>query len=583
MNKERIKIALFDLTDCEGCELQFLTLKEKMLDFFQDYEILNWRLLEENRKIRYYDLVFITGTPVKKEEQEFLKLIRSRTKFLVALGNCAVSAAIPGLVKEKERKRLTEYVYKRGYKAKAIEARPLKDYVKVDKEIPGCPVEFLALENFIKEIPRLTRPSPPLFRGPCRFVPDYVTKIEGHGSLKVNFRDSQARLEIEEGERLIEGILLGRDFSQAPWIVSRICGICPVAHNLASLKALEDALKIRPNEIITSLRKLLLYGQIIHSHLFHLFFLSLPDYLAQKSGLDLAKVCPAEFHLALNIKRSSEKILIKIGGQAIHPTNTKIGGFIKLPERKELFSLLNELSESIDEAEDLVKFFLKLKYPNFKRKTEYLGLGEGYEFYEGKVISNKNEAFPPKDYKKEIKEEIRPYSTAKFGKRKDGFMLGALARISLHEDLLNKRAKALLEASGLHFPTYNPFHNNLAQALEILHLYEESLKELEKLTSLKEKDYKNAEKNIDFIVKAASGVGALEAPRGTLYHFYEIDKEGKIKNADIIPPTVCNLSNLEGDAKGLLKKRKGLPKEKKVKLLEMLIRAYDPCITCAVH
>ena len=577
-----MKIAIFDLTDCEGCELQFITLKEKLLDFFQDYEIVNWRLLQEEEKAKYFDIAIVTGTPVKPEEREFLRLIRSRSKYLVALGYCATNGGIQGWVRPADRKKLTDYVYKKGYKPRATEAQPLSFYVKVDKEIPGCPVLPDALEDFIKEIPKLSKPThPPKVKSPCRFLPDYITKIEGHGTLKVSLKKAKAQLEVDEGERLIEGILLGRDFKEAPWITSRICGICPVAHNLTSLKALENALNIKPNEVIVSLRKVLLYSQIIHSHIFHLFFLSLPDFLGEESGIKLAKVCPAEFHLVLNLKRISEKISEIIGGQVIHPTNTTFGGFNKLPQKHQLSYLLEEAKQVMDEAEDLVKLFSKIHYPKIFRESEYLAMED---YYEGKIISNKAQSFWPNNYKKEIKEEIIPHSTAKIGRRSEtGLMVGALARLNLKITSLNPRAKKVLSQAKIDFPNFNPFLNNLAQAIEVLHLLEETVKELTHLTLLKDSLYQKAGEKPRFEIKAKEGVGALEAPRGTLYHFYQIDNSGKIKNADILTPTVQNLSNIEKDANVLLSQIKNYPKEKKIKLLKMLIRAYDPCITCSVH
>lgn len=582
-----IKIAIFDLTDCEGCELQFLELKEKLLDFFQRFDVLNWRLLKEKKRLSKYDIAIITGTPIKKEEVELLKEVRARSKFLVALGSCACTGGIASLIKEKQRKRLIEYVYGKKWKTKSILPKPISFYVKVDKEIPGCPVNFSDLNKFIKEIPHIAKPSSPLpFPSPCELIPDYVTKIEGHGTLNINFKEKTAWLKVEEGERLVEGILLGRGFKEAPYITSRICGICPVAHNLASIKAMENIFGYTPNHIIIKLRKLLLFGQIIHSHLFHLFFLALPDFMGYKDSIQLASACPAEFHLALNIKRVSEDILKIIGGQVIHPTNTKIGGFIKLPPQSSLLKLLDNLKNTIDEAEDLAKIFLNLPYPKISRETEYLAIssGSGYEFYDGKVASSFGKSFSAGDYKKEIKEEIRPNQTAKIGKRNSSdFMVGALARLNLFYKFLNPKAQKLLTQSNITLPSHNPFHNNLAQAIEILHLYEESIKILNELCLINEKDYKQAFQNQSIKIKKGKGVGALEAPRGTLYHFYEVDENGLIKKCDIVTPTVCNLGNLEKNAKELLQKTCKLSKNKCIKQVEMLIRAYDPCITCAVH
>jgi len=577
-----MKIAIFDLTDCEGCELQFLTLKEKLLELFENYEVANWRLLQEKGHKTKYDIAIVTGTPVKQSERDLLKMIRSQSKYLVALGYCATSGGIQGWVKPEERQKITEYVYNKKYKPLATEAKPISCYVKVDKEIPGCPANVKALEEFIKNLPQLN--IEPIRKQPSKpgwFIPDYITKIEGHATLKVDLQHNKARLIVEEGERLIEGILLQRDFQKAPWVTSRICGVCPQAHNLASIKAIENALGISPNDVVVSLRKILLYAQIIQSHLFHLFFLSLPDFWNAKSGIDLAKEYPAEFHLVLNLKRTTEKILQTVGGQVIHPTNTTVGGFINLPRQEELLGLLSSLEDTIDEARDLIKLFIRLKYPQLNRKREYLAMED---YYNGTVFSSQKRNFPPQEYKREIQEKIIPNSTAKIGQRdKGGFMVGALARLNLGLVELDYEIKQYLTKSGIILSNHNPFLNNLAQAIEIYNLYQKSIKEINNLTSLKASTYQKAGIKEEIKIKAGEGVGSVEAPRGTLYHYYQIDKKGKIQNADILTPTVQNLSNIEEDIQRLLLQHKEYSREKKIKLVEMLIRAYDPCITCAVH
>src|SRR3972149_495060 len=205
-------------------------------------------------------------------------------------------------------------------------------------------------------------------------LPDYITKIEGHGVLNIHFRECKARLEVTEGERLFEAVLLGQDAIRAPFITSRICGACPTAHNLASIAAVENALNITPDELTMDLRKLMLSGQVIFSHLLHLFFLVLPDYYGVPSALALAEKFPAEYHLALNLKRLSDHLLTIVGGRPIHPTTTTVGGFIKYPAKGELITLQNEIADVLDEAEDFVKIFMAIEYPEYRRESEYLCL-----------------------------------------------------------------------------------------------------------------------------------------------------------------------------------------------------------------
>lgn len=415
---------------------------------------------------------------------------------------------------------------------------------------------------------------------------NFITKIEGHGKLNISFASGKAKLEIDEGERLFEALLLGRPYHDAPFITSRICGVCPVAHTLASIKGLENALKIKPSETTINLRRMIMAGQIIQSHALHLFFLALADYLPGiDSALDLAKKNPVLFKIAVNLKKIGDDITTIIGGRNVHPINLVVGGFSKLPDKNKIKDAVEEAKNLIPSIQKVIRIFSKFSYPDYFKETEYLCLknAKNYEIYEGDVLSSTGKMFKTDNYKKEIKEEIKPYSTAKFGKRTSlGFMVGAIARISNLQDNLNYLAKKELIKTKIIYPTYNSFYNNLAQAVEILHFLEEITK-LGKII-LKDKDYESAlAKPIK--IKSESGVGAVEAPRGTLYHYYELDKNGLIKNCDIITPTVQNLSNIEAEAKVIL--TNGLSKNRSTKKiakeLEMLVRSYDPCITCSVH
>lgn len=414
-------------------------------------------------------------------------------------------------------------------------------------------------------------------------TPDYIAKIEGHGKLDISFSQNKARLVVEEGERLFEGLVIGRPYYDIPFIVSRICGICPTAHYLASIKALESALEVKVDSTAIQLRKILLLAQITQSHILHAFYLSLPDYIEVDDINGIAKYAPAEFALGIRIKKVSDKIVEIIGGRAVHPVTPVVGGFTKFPNKKELTQLRDDLENSLEDLGHMVRFFSRLQYPELKRETEYLALNHDaeYAFYDGLVLSSHGQAFKPEQYKQQIKEIIKNYSTAKFAKRQGkGFMVGALARISIHPETLNHNAKSALDEyfPGEHFPSYNSFHNNFAQVIEILHCYEEMIKLLNQLI-----EEGIGQTMVKFAIKAGQGVGAVEAPRGTLYHYYKLDKNGLVTDCDIVTPTVQNLTNIEEDANQLLRTTKSLINKKRADLLERLVRAYDPCITCSVH
>ncbi|MDP1710337.1 MAG: nickel-dependent hydrogenase large subunit, partial [candidate division WWE3 bacterium] len=306
----------------------------------------------------------------------------------------------------------------------------------------------------------------------------FIAKIEGHGRLKVDWKQNRVVLEVTESERLFEGIVVGRPAEEAPWITARICGVCPTAHNLCAFKALEQALGIVPDEITVLLRRLHLDAQMLQSHALHLYFLSLPDYLGIDSGLELKEKHPHHFQAALKLKEVSDKIAEVVGGRSTHPTRTTLGGYHKLPTPTEIKELRKDLKGALAAAEQTVNLATELKYPPLKSKLLFLSqVGEGkiYHIYESsRVKASDGTSWEAKDYKKQITEELRESSTAKFGFYQGrSAMVGALARLALQKEGLKGKAKKHLSQIKIDFE--NPFHNNLAQALEILHFTEEAL------------------------------------------------------------------------------------------------------------
>ena len=394
---------------------------------------------------------------------------------------------------------------------------------------------------------------------------NYITKIEGHGNLKVNFNNEKVELHVEEGERLFEGLILGRYFEDGPIITARICGVCPTAHTFASITALENALDIKVSDHIATLRKVMLSLQIFQSHVLHLFFLAIPDYLGIDNSLELATANPEVFNTVLSLKRLADEGI------------ELIGGFTKLPEYKDLDEYKKKIEKSLIHAIEAAKIFKTVKYPEVENEKEYLALlGSNYPLTGEVVVSSLGKGFEVKDYQKVVTETVKSYSTAKFStKDGKGFMVGAISRLNLKYPLLNKEAFGLAEGE---FPTHNPFKNNLAQAIELVHYMEEII---ELIGSLKDADLSHARDQ--FEVKAGVGAGCIEAPRGLLFHYYELNSKGIITKCDIITPTALNLTSIEDDAEAVLKTNGGISQAKREHELEMLVRAYDPCITCSVH
>lgn len=405
----------------------------------------------------------------------------------------------------------------------------------------------------------------------------HISKIEGHGHLKADFRKNKVELIIDEGERYFEKLVIGRRFQDAHYITSRICGVCPVAHQMAAIKAVEDAFKIKVNETIKDFRRILMAAQVIQSHTLHLYFLALPDYLGLDSTISLADKDPKKLRAAFDLKHFSDEVVETVGGKAVHPTTPTVGGFLKLPRKKELQLIINKAEKQITNAKMTINLFARFKYPKLSHKVEFLTL-DNYDFYSGDVISNFDSGFKAKDYKKRIKEKVRPSSSAKFSLyHSRPFMTGALARINNLAEKIKPKAK-LEKSVTLKTPNYNPFYNNLAQAIELIHALQMIIEISQDLINEKWQP-----RMVDFKPRRGSGTGAVEAPRGILYHYVKTNSSGDIVDYDLIPPTAQNLANLEADAKELIKTTKNLSSLKRKKLLEMLVRAYDPCITCSVH
>jgi sulfhydrogenase subunit alpha len=411
-----------------------------------------------------------------------------------------------------------------------------------------------------------------------------IARIEGHGHLEMDLGpDGGVKLVVDEGERLFEKMLVGRDYDEAPWITPRICGVCPEAHNLATIKALEDAMGIKVSPTTTSLRELLLHAQNIVSHVLHVFFLAAPDYLGIDSALELIEKDKPTFDLVIQLKKTADRMMEVIGGRVIHPMTTCVGGFTKVPTKAELEEIKAALESILDPAVAAATLVLNFAYPELAREdTEFLGLkaNGSYPFYDGNVISTKGLDVHAREYQTEIfTEDTRTYSSAKFSTRNhDSFQVGALARVNLHNDKLLPKAKALVDKGLIKFPSTNAFHINACQAIELVHEIEDSIRLLgEVLLGKVDADI------VEFKVKAGRGGSAIEAPRGLLFNTMAVDDRGKLSYVDIVTPTAQNLHNLEHYANILFHATADKKPKERHHLLEMLVRAYDPCVTCSVH
>lgn len=409
--------------------------------------------------------------------------------------------------------------------------------------------------------------------------------MEGHAGFMasvVRGDVKSAKLEVQEGIRLIEGVLIGRHYADMPIVAQRICGICPVVHNLTSIKALENAMKVQVTPETKKLREIMELGQIIHSHALHLFFLSLADFLDMDNDIQLIKEYPEETKKAVRIREFGMAIVKVIGGRVVHPLTNEVGGFKKAPNEEDLRKIVADSEEILREALDLAEFFKTIKIPDFSRVTEYVCLGKrpNYSIYDGDIVFSKGLHIPVRKFEDNFQELQKQNEVIKkvehAGK---SYMIGAIARININHSKLNPYAQNYLESLKWKFPDFNPFHNILAQMIEIIHSIEESVKLLKELlnSDLNEvvtKPYKT---------RQGVGVAAVEAPRGTLYYHVEVDARGYIKNVNIITPTAQFLANLEDDIMEYIPGILDLSNKNRERKLRAFIRAYDPCISCAVH
>lgn len=417
---------------------------------------------------------------------------------------------------------------------------------------------------------------------------NHVAKIEGHTGFMASVIKGDVKstkFEVQEGIRLIEGILIGRHYADMPIIAQRICGICPVVHNLTAIKAIENAFGIEISEETKSLRKLLEWAQIIHSHALHLFFLSLADFLDIENDLKLVEEYPKESKKAIAIREYGMEIIKVIGGRVVHPLTNEAGGFKKVPRREELQVLIAKGGEILPIALELGEFFKTIKFPNFQRPTEYVSLdktGE-YAIYEGNLISSKSTDISIDAFEKNFREINRPKEVIKEVKtsKNNSYMVGAIARVNNQSKKLRPSAEKYFEGLEFSLPDYNPFHNILCQMTEIIHCIEETIREMKALVH---RDLNQALTQ-KYTVREGIAAAAVEAPRGTLYYKVDIDAKGYIKNINIITPTAQFLSHLEEDIDAYLTQKEvlNLPNEIREKKMRAFIRAYDPCISCAVH
>jgi len=413
-----------------------------------------------------------------------------------------------------------------------------------------------------------------------------LTWVEGQGNISIEIergKVKQAHWDIVEPPRFFEAMLKGKKWDNAPYITSRICGICSISHSLAGIQAIEKAFNIKPHVQTDKLRLVLLYMEILQSHIFHLYFLSAPDFLHTGSMLPLIKTHPDMLQRAARIKLLANDACDLIAGRRFHPVRTVVGGFTMLPEKSGLHCLVRRLKEIVDDLMATAELFKTFTMPDFIRETEFVSLHgkDHYPFIGSDLISTDGVRMKEGDYQKMTNEYVVPHSTSKWSRlSRESFAVGALARINNNFDLLNSRARQTAKTFNLAPVNHNPYMNNAAQLVECIHLVMESIAVIEDLLDTKWHEHRQT-----VTPSASSGVGVIEAPRGILYHAYEFDEKGIILKADYIMPTTQNNANIHYDIAELARQcaAEGKIDTQIQHMAEMLVRSYDPCISCSVH
>ena len=412
---------------------------------------------------------------------------------------------------------------------------------------------------------------------------DVLARVEGEGGMQVRMKDgrvSQVRLNIFEPPRFFEALLRGRDFTETPDITARICGICPVAYQMSACHAMEMACDTTVDGPLRELRRLLYCGEWIESHALHVFMLHAPDFLGYESAIHMSAEHPEVVKTALRLKHVGNEVMNVLGGRAVHPINVRIGGFYRLPSRAALAALVPQLEWARQACVDSISLLRSFEYPDFEQDYELVALShpDEYPMNEGRLVSNKGLDINIAEYDAHFEEIHLEHSNALHSRLRERghYFVGPLARFSLNFEQLSPLAQQAAATAGLDGECRNPFKSILVRAVELVYACDEALRILGVCDV-------SGPANVPVEPRRGVGHGCTEAPRGILYHRYEIDERGHIVNAEIVPPTSQNQAQIEEDLRAFVEQYQTLGKDELTWKCEQAIRNYDPCISCATH
>jgi coenzyme F420-reducing hydrogenase alpha subunit len=412
---------------------------------------------------------------------------------------------------------------------------------------------------------------------------DYLARVEGEGAMYLKVKGEEVvelEFKIFEPPRFFEALLRGRRFDEAPDITARICGICPVAYQTSACNAMESAAGVRLTDGLRTLRRLMYCGEWIESHVLHMFFLHAPDFLGYESAIAMAADHPDRVASALRLKKIGNQLMAVIGGREIHPINTRVGGFYRVPTKAELEAMVPDLEWACRAAVDAARWVADLPFPSFERDYEFVALHhpDEYAIQEGRIVSNRGLDISAAEWDDHFVESHVAWSNALHARRRGGgsYHVGPMARYSLNSSQLTGLAAVTAAEVGLGATCTNPFRSIVVRAIEVVFACEEALALID--------GYQRPEAPyVPTEPRGTRGYGVSEAPRGLLYHRYDIDGAGLIAEAHIVPPTSQNQLSIEDDLRAYVPGRLDLPDDRLQWELEQAIRCYDPCISCATH
>jgi sulfhydrogenase subunit alpha len=412
---------------------------------------------------------------------------------------------------------------------------------------------------------------------------DYLARVEGEGALYIKIKNGgveEVRLKIFEPPRFFEAFLRGRHYSEAPDITARICGICPVAYQMSAVHAMEDAFGVKVDGQLRALRRLIYCGEWIESHSLHIHLLHAPDFLGYEDAIQMAKDHRAIVERGLKLKKAGNEVMALLGGREIHPINVRVGGFYKLPAKRDLLQLAETLKRARDAALETVRWAATLDFTDFEQDYEFVALRHASEYpiNEGRIVSNRGLDIGANEFDEHVIEEHVAYSNALHStlKGRGSYLAGPMARYNLNFDRLSPLAREAAREAGLSSECRNPFQSIIVRSVEVLYACDEAMRIID--------EYESPDRAaVEIVPRAGVGYGCTEAPRGLLYHRYRVDEQGLIADAKIVPPTSQNQKRIETDLRHFVPGRLDLPKEQLTLRCEQAVRNYDPCISCATH